>query len=65
MNKRQFEKTMKLEGQTVLNFNKDKEETVFFSKAKNSKSSQDKLSIFYKADCSITKGDIIKYKDIY
>lgn len=65
MNKRQFDRTMKLEGQTVYNVNKNTEEKVFFAKTRNSKSSQDKLSIFYSADCSIKKGDIIKYNNFY
>ena len=65
INRKQFEKTMKLEGQTVFNVNKNVEETIFFSKTKNGKTSQDRLSIYCNAECSIKKGDILKFKDRY
>lgn len=64
-NEKQFAASLKREGQTILNYNKNIEELVLFNKIKNSRSAQDKLSIYYSVSTSIKKGDVLFFKGEY
>lgn len=65
LNKRQFERQCKIEGQDIYNHTKGSSEKVIFVKTTNSRTSQDKTEIYFKAGSSIEKGDILKFKNSY
>ena len=64
-NKKQFEYACNKHGLDIYNVTKGITEKVLFQKTNNTKTSQDKASIFYYADGSIKKGDILKFNDEY
>lgn len=64
-NKRQFEYACDKHGLDIYNVSKDITECVLFQKTNNSRTSQDKASIFYSVEGSIEKGDILKFNGIY
>lgn len=65
LNKRQFDKQCNIEGQDIYNYSKSTSEKVIFGRTNNSKSTQDKITIYYSADSSVEKGDILRYKNNY
>lgn len=65
LNKRQFDKQCNIEGQNIYNFSKDTNEKVIFSRTTDSKTTQDKTTIYFSSDGSIEKGDILIYRDKY
>lgn len=65
LNKKQFDYKIDREGHTIYNYSKDKDEKVFFSKTSSNKPSQDKLTIYFDANASIDKGDVLRFRDEY